>query len=67
MTDARTEGVKPKYAEGDRVKSSLDPEKVLTVRGVPQWNGYNYVYAFNEIDLKCSEGRLSLAVEMQVP
>jgi len=50
----------PKYSEGDVVKSSLNTEESLTVKGQPSWNGHTYMYAFREIDVRCGETYLHL-------
>jgi hypothetical protein len=56
----------PKYGEGDKVKSTMNIDEVLTITGEPKWNGYGWMYSFREIDMRCTEGRLSLVVEVPV-
>jgi hypothetical protein len=52
----------PKYAEGDKVRTTLNPDDVVTIKGVPSWNGYNWMYAFNETDMRCGEGYIRLEI-----
>ena len=56
----------PKYAHGDKVKTTFDPDDVVTVKGTPSWNGYNWMYAFDEIDMRCGEGYLKLEKDLVV-
>ena len=49
-----------KFAHGDKVRTSLNKEDVLTIKGVPSWNGFTWMYAFEEIDMRCGEGYIKL-------
>lgn len=61
-----TKQTPPKFAAGNKVRSSTNKEDVLTVKGEPSWNGFTWMYAFDEIDMRCGEGYLKLEINLEV-
>ena len=50
---------KAKYSKGDKVYSSMEHNKSLTVKEEPEWNGHTWMYSFEETNMRCGEGYLS--------
>lgn len=48
----------PDYKAGDTVYFTGNGQK-LTIKGEPRWNGFTYMYSFNEISTQCSENNIS--------
>lgn len=56
----------PRYAHGDKVKTTLTIEDPLTIKGEPSWNGYTFMYGFEETDMRCGEGYIKLNKDLVV-
>lgn len=49
----------PKFKKGDSVQCSLKPTEVLKIKEEPIWNGREWMYAFNDTDLRCGQSYLT--------
>jgi hypothetical protein len=52
----------PKYKDGDKVYSSMF-EGIATIKGYPFFNGFVWMYYFNENEVGCGQEYLSSAYE----
>lgn len=50
----KTKIPKPKYKAGAEVFCTAKSQN-LQIVGVPQWNGYTYMYSFLNTDFRCGE------------
>lgn len=58
---ARVKQTSPKYKDGDKVKTTMTDDKVLTIMGEPQWNGLTWMYAFRGDSMRLGEMYISPA------
>lgn len=58
---ARVKQTSPKYKDGDKVKTTMTDDKVLTIMGEPKWNGLTWMYAFRGDSMRLGEMYISLA------
>jgi hypothetical protein len=49
-----------KFMKGDKVTVSIiaqepNDKRVFTIAGPPKWNGFTWMYAFDEMEMRCGE------------
>jgi len=52
---AKVKQTTPKYKDGDKVKTTMSRDKVLTIMGEPKWNGLTWMYAFRGDSMRLGE------------
>jgi hypothetical protein len=51
----------PKFKDGDKVKTVITDDKVLTIKGEPKSNGLTWMYAFRGDTMRLGQGYISPA------
>ena len=51
----------PKYQDGDKVKTTMTDDKILTIYGEPKWNGLVWMYAFRGDSMRLGQGYIQPA------